>query len=226
MTIFTVVMMTYTVGLKTTLIALTALPFLTIFVFSILKPMQLRSRRVQDSFSDMTNEVQENIAGIHSIKAFVIENNRSDSFSRVNQDYKRKNIDMMRLSALFDPVVFLISGISLVIFIMYGVYRLIDGNISLGDFVATLDYLRLMVWPLIAIAMVVNSFQRGIASMTRINEILAVKSQIVETTAPTKVDLQNVKIEFKNVSFRYDEKSPWVLKNISFILENQKALLF
>ncbi|MGB4609250.1 MAG: ABC transporter ATP-binding protein [Saccharofermentanales bacterium] len=224
MTIFTVIMMIYTVGFKTAFIALTALPFLTIFVFSILKPMQLRSRRVQDSFSDMTNEVQENISGIHNIKAFGIENNRSRSFSRVNQDYQRKNIELMRLSALFDPIVSLISGVALVIFIMYGIYRLMDGSMSLGDFVAIVDYLRLMVWPLIAIAMVVNSFQRGIASMTRINEILAVKSKIIETADPAKVDLTNVKIEFKDVSFRYDQKSPWVLKNISFVLENQKSI--
>ncbi|NLJ70529.1 MAG: ABC transporter ATP-binding protein [Clostridiaceae bacterium] len=224
MTIFTVIMMIYTVGFKTALIALTALPFLTIFVFFVLKPMQLRSRRVQDSFSEMTNEVQENISGIHNIKAFGIEDNRSRSFSRVNQDYQRKNIDMMRLNVLFDPIVSLISGIALVVFIVYGVYRLLDGSMTLGDFVAIIDYLRLMVWPLIAIALVVNSFQRGIASMTRINEILAVKSRIVESTAPAEVDLSSVKIEFRDVSFRYNNKSPWVLKNISFVLENQKSI--
>ncbi|HHU53056.1 MAG TPA: ABC transporter ATP-binding protein [Clostridiaceae bacterium] len=224
MTIFTGIMMIYTVGLKTAMIALTALPLLTIFVFTVLKPMQLRSRRVQDSFSDMTNEVQENISSIHNIKAFGIENNRSRSFSRVNQDYQRKNIEMMRLSALFDPIVSLISGIAFVIFIIYGIYRLLDGSMSLGDFVAVVDYLRLMIWPLIAIAMVVNSFQRGIASMTRINEILSAESKILETAAPSKMDLNNVKIEFKDVSFRYDKKSPWVLKNISFVLENQKSI--
>ena len=171
MTIFTVIMMIYTVCFKTAMVALLALPFITVVVFSMSKPLQRRSRAVQDTFSELTTEVQENISGINSIKAFGIEENRAGSFGIINKDYQTKNMDMLRMSALFDPLIQFIAGIALVIFILYGIRRMLIGSMSLGDFVAVLNYLRMMVWPLMAIGMVVNSFQRGIAAMGRINEI-------------------------------------------------------
>lgn len=224
MTFFIIVMMIYTVGLQTALIALIALPFLTVFVLTISKPMRKRSRRVQDSFSDLTNEVQENISGIHNIKAFGIEQNRSESFNQINKAYQEKNINLVKITALFDPIISLISGIAFVIFLLYGIYQIFYGYMSLGDFVAIVNYLHMMVWPLIAIGMVVNSFQRGIASMTRINEILAAKSNIVETDSPSQINMDKIRIEFRDVSFRYQENQPWIIKNINFVLEDQKSL--
>ena len=228
MTLFTVIMMIYTVGFKTAVVALLALPFITVVVFSMSKPLQRRSRAVQDTFSELTNEVQENISGINSIKAFGIEENQAGSFEKINKDYQTKNMDMLRMSALFDPLIQLIAGIALVIFILYGIRRMLVGNLSLGDFVAVLNYLRMMVWPLMAIGMVVNSFQRGIAAMGRINEILAAEAKVKETTTPGKIsfstDDDSVRIEFRDVFFRYADNLPWILRGVSFTLEGKESL--
>lgn len=225
MTLFTVIMMIYTVGFQTAMIALLALPFITVVVFSMSKPLQRRSRAVQDTFSELTTEVQENISGINNIKAFGTEGIRSESFGETNQKYQAKNIDMLRMSALFDPLIQLISGIALVIFILYGIRYMVVGGLSLGDFVAVLNYLRLMVWPLIAIGMVVNSFQRGIAAMGRINEIFAAEPKVKEAASPSKInESEELRIEFKDVYFRYGGKLPWVLEGVSFTLEGNKSL--
>ncbi|MDD2426747.1 MAG: ABC transporter ATP-binding protein [Eubacteriales bacterium] len=229
MTLFTVIMMIYTVGFATAMVSLLALPFITVVVFSMSKPLQRRSRDVQDTFSELTTEVQENISGINSIKAFGIEENRSESFEKINKKYQEKNMAMLRMSALFDPLIQFISGAALVIFILYGIKRMSSGSLSLGDFVAVLNYLRMMVWPLIAIGMVVNSFQRGIAAMGRINEILAAEPKVKEAASPSKIskhgaDDQALKIEFRDVCFRYADNLPWVLKGVSFTLEDNESL--
>lgn len=231
MTLFTVIMMIYTVGLKTSLVALLALPFITIMVFAMSKPLQYRSREVQDTFSELSNEVQENISGINNIKAFGIEDRRSSDFAEVNNKYQEKNMGMLRVSVLFDPLIELISGISLVIFILYGINRMLEGSLTLGEFIAVLNYLRMMVWPLIAIGLVVNSFQRGIAAMGRINEILASQPKVVEADSPTKLSkgdtpLQDrgLSIEFRDVWFRYAEGLPWVLQGVSFELKGGQSM--
>lgn len=163
MTIFTVGMMIYTVGLRTAAVALLALPFLTVMVYGLTGPLQRRSRDVQDTFSEMTTEVQENISGMASIKAFGIEADRADAFNVINERYREKNLRLVKISAFFDPLISLISGVAFVIFLFYGVRRIIVGELSLGDFIAVISYLNMMVWPLIAMGMVVSSFQRGIA---------------------------------------------------------------
>ncbi|HZJ91399.1 MAG: ABC transporter ATP-binding protein [Clostridiaceae bacterium] len=228
MTLFTVFMMIYTVGFQTAMVALLALPFLTVVVFSMSKPLQRRSRAVQDTFSELTTEVQENVSGINSIKAFGIEENRSESFGEINKDYQTKNMDMLRMSALFDPLIQFISGIALVIFILYGIRRMLIGSLSLGDFVAVLNYVRMMVWPLIAIGMVVNSFQRGIAAMGRINEIFTAEAKVKEAVSAVKIDESEdegpVRIEFRDVYYRYADNLPWVLEGVSFTLENNESL--
>lgn len=224
MTLFTVFMMVSTVGLKTSLVALLALPFLALTVSTMAKPLRNRSREVQDTFSELTNEVQENISGIHNIKAFSIEQNRTDVFAEVNEKYQEKNISLLKLSSFFDPLITFISGIAFAVFIIYGIRSIRQNEITLGDFIAVIQYVRMMVWPMVALGMVVNRFQRGIASITRINEILAQESDIKESDNPISIPLDKVKVEFRNVSFRYSEKEPYILENVSFVVEDQKSL--
>lgn len=229
MTIFSIAMMIYTVGLRTTIVSLLALPFITVIVFSMSKPLQRRSREVQDSFSDLTNEVQENITGISNIKAFGIEDKRSDDFSQVNEMYRQKNMGMLKLSVLFDPLIECVAGFALVIFIFYSSNLLLRESLTLGDFIALLNYLHMMVWPLMAIGLVVNSFQRGIAAMGRINEIFAAEAKVRESAVPAKMadykaGDKKLTIEFKDVWFRYADDLPWVLQGVSFKLQDKKSL--
>lgn len=219
MTVFTVIMMIWTVGVKSAFIALISLPFLTMAVILISKPIRNRNTEVQNSFSDLTTEVQENLSGIRVIKAFATEKNRGESFAEANDDYRRKNIRLARLDGLFNPLIMLISGVSFVVFIYYGSMEIIAQRMTLGDFVAIINYLYMIVWPLVAMGMVTNNFQRGISSMNRLNEIFASKPVVQEATYTENLPLAQGKVEFKNVSFRYGKDEPWVLENVSFVVE-------
>ena len=224
MTLFTVIMMVYTVGIRTAGVALVALPFLTVMVYKMGGPLQRRSRDVQDTFSEMTTEVQENVSGIASIKAFGIEEDRAGAFAQINDQYRSNNLRLVKIAAFFDPLISLISGIAFVIFLFYGVSRIVLGELTLGDFIAVINYLNMMIWPLIAMGMVVNSFQRGIAAMTRINEILVAEPRVQESRNPVTMDEGGSHIEFKNVWFRYGDNLPWVLEGVSFTVEPQESL--
>ncbi len=224
MSVFTIALMIYTVGIKTALVGLLALPFLSIMVAFVAKPLQNRSRAVQDTFSDMTIEVQENLSGISSIKSFVIEENRSDSFSKVNKQYAKDNMALVRIAAIMEPMVSLISGAAFIIFLFYSINQMVHGQLTLGDFLAVQTYIMMMIWPLIAMGMLVASFQRGIAAMSRINEILNSKAKVKEPHIPMQAAEGETTIEFKDVWFRYADDLPWVLEGVSFKLEPHKSL--
>lgn len=224
MSFLTVFLMIYTVGLKTALMGLLALPFLGILVYLMAKPLQKRSRDVQDTFSDLTIEVQENISGIGSIKAFVIEENRFHSFNQVNEKYRKDNMALVKISAIFDPMIGLISGIAFVIFILYSINEMVMGRMSLGDFIAVSTYINMMIWPLIAMGMVVSNFQRGIAAMSRINEVLSAKAKVTEPQHTVTPEDTYTTITFRDVWFRYGEDLPWVLEGVSFQVPAHKTV--
>lgn len=224
MTIFTVVMMVSTAGLKTTAVALVSLPFLVIAVVKIIRPLNRRSRIVQDTFGELTTEVQENLSGIRVIKAFAIEDNRSHSFESINEKYSDKVMDLNWVDGLFDPMITLISGFSFFVFIIYGANGVLSGTITVGSFVAIIQYLDLIIWPLIAMGLVISQFQRGVSSMERLNEIFRTQAKVHENEFATKLDDPKGKVEFKDVSFRYNSDSSWILKDVSFTLEPGHSL--
>lgn len=219
MTIFTIIMMVYTVGFKTAAISLVSLPFLAFAISKIAPPIQRRSRKVQDSFSDVTTEVQENFSGIRVIKAFATENDRGNSFENFNEIYRKKNMDLMKVDSLFDPLINFISGISFVVLIYYGATQILNGSMTLGGFVAAVHYLYSIIWPLIAMGLIANTFQKGIASMTRLNEVFATESTVQEKEDAIDLEEFSGKITFKDVSFRYGKDLPWILRHVSFELK-------
>lgn len=219
MTIMTVVMMIITVGLKTSAFALIALPFIAIAVSAISKPTQKRSRIVQNTFSDMTTEVQENLSGIRVIKATGIEVERSDRFQQVNELYRKRNVDLVKIDGLFDPVITTLSGFSFAIFLIYGAGEVLAGRNTIGDFVAVINYLYMIVWPMVALGFIANNFQRGIASMKRINEILVQKPGIKEVEHPVLLENPKGQLTFEDVSFRYRTDMPYVLEHVNLDVE-------
>jgi ATP-binding cassette subfamily B protein len=224
MTILTIVMMVATVGLKISLVALTALPFISLVIGAISKPVQLRSRMVQNTFSDLTTEVQENLSGIRVIKATGVEALRARSFAVVNERYKKNNMDLVKLNGLFHPIIDLFSGLSFVVFILYGSHQILTGVITLGDFVAVVNYLHMILWPMIALGMIANMFQRGIASMDRLNQIFKVDPKIKEEENPISLKKPDGSVRFDNVSFRFAPGLPLVLKEVSFQVNSGESL--
>lgn len=224
MMILSLIMMERTTNLRLTAIVLATLPFTTIFVVKFGRIIHGRFKKVQEAFSDLTDTIQENFSGIRVIKSFVQEDLATEQFKTVNEDNFQKNLNLVKISGFFRPFIELVSAISFLLVIFYGGKEVILNRISLGDFVAFNSYLSLLIWPMMALGYVINIFQRGAASMERINTILDQESEIKEIENPIELDSPKGKVEFKNVNFKYQTGKDYALKDINFTVEDGNTL--
>lgn len=223
-TVLTFVAMIKTTNIKLTLIGLLTLPFIALIVSKFGKVVNRRFRIVQESFSNLTNTVQENFMGIRVVKSFVQEEEEINNFLNVNQDNLKKNLSLVKVSGSFFPLIQFMASISFLLVLWYGGTQVIRDEIMLGDFVAFNTYLGLLVWPMMALGWVVNLMQRGAASMDRINAILAEKPEIIDSSDAVKLEHFNRNITFENVSFKYPNSTKYALKNIDFYIPNGNTL--
>ena len=222
----TIFMMVQTISLKLTLIALLPLPFMAFITSRFGKMIHHRFRNAQESFSKLTEKVQENFSGIRVVKSFVQEEEEVGKFTNANQDYVEKNMHLVRIQAIFHPIVQFISGLSLLVVLAYGGLLVINREITLGDFVAFNSYLGLLTWPIMAIGQVINILQRGAASMARLNEIFQTKPEIVDNPELTNPDLRSIKgdIKITQLTFKYPGVSQPVLSNITLQIPKGNTL--
>ncbi|MGF7056556.1 ABC transporter ATP-binding protein [Brassicibacter mesophilus] len=223
MTISAVIMMFHTANARLTILALFPLPFLAIMVGKFGKLIHLRFKDVQDSFSNLTDKVQENFAGIRVVKSFVQEEKEIEKFTKSNQHNFKMNIRLIKVWGIFHPLIQFISSLSFLVVIWYGGMLVIKREISLGDFIAFNSYLGLMVWPMIAIGQVINVLQRGAASMERLNDIFNEKPDIYDNNT-LNVSHIDGKVEFKNLSFKYPGSENYAIRNIDVNIEKGRTL--
>ncbi len=197
---------------KLTLYSLIPLPVLTIAVTIFSSRIFYRFQKVQEQFSSISVGVQENLTGIRVVKAYVQEGNEKRKFKQLNQDYMDKNISLVKIWGLFFPFIMLIAGIGMVIVLWLGGRLVMGGKISLGQFVQFNGYLMMLTWPMMALGWAINLVQRGSASMGRLIEILDQAPEIKDSEYLEDIRTLEGEIEFKNVSFAYDNKV--ILKNI------------
>lgn len=224
LTVATVVSMLLVADWRLTLLALLPLPFLAWTVTHFGRKIHRRFRRVQESFSEMTDFVQENLAGVRVIRSFAQEAAEEEKFDEANRGYVRANMHLVRISALFQPLVQLVSGLSFVVVLGYGGILVIRGTISLGDFVAFNSYLGMLTWPVMAVGFVINHLQRGSASMERLNVIFAQESEVKEAADPLPVTRLQGRIEVRHLTFTYPGSTTPALKDVSFRLEPGETL--
>lgn len=224
LTVITIIAMISITSVKFTFISLLSLPFISIFGKKFSQVIHKRSRKVQEAFSNLSNQTQESFSGIRVIKSFVQENQVIDEFLNVNQDNFEKNINLVKVSGLFGPLTQFISSISFFIVILYGGRLVIFNEMTLGSFIAFINYLSILIWPMMAIGWVINLVQRGLASLERINEILDTKPDIKNThNSKDFYDIQG-NISFDNVNFKYKTASTNALNNISFDIKQGETL--
>ncbi len=189
---------------KLALVVLTPAPFVSFAVIYFGQRIHERFQVIQGMFSDISSRVQENLSGVRVIRAYVQEKAELREFDRLNQDYIEQNIRLAKLSGLFMPLLQGLIGITFLLVLWVGGYRLLTGHINLGSFVMFNTYMGILVWPMIAMGWVVNLMQRGTASLTRINEMLQAKAGIA---VPDKVlalpDPLRGDIEFREVEVHY-----------------------
>jgi ATP-binding cassette subfamily B protein len=212
---------------KLTLYTLLPLPVLSFFVYNFSKKIHKKFTLIQEKFSELTTRAQENFSGIRVIKSYVREDYEIDEFTKLSQDYLKKNMDKIKIQALFMPVLYMTAGLSTIIAIGAGGKMVIDGTLTLGTILAFVSYLGMLIWPTIAFGFVANLIQQSSASMKRILKILNEPYEISDSDkTKNEIQLLNGEIEFDNVSFRYGDNLPWVLKNINFKIEKGKTAAF
>ena len=220
----TLAVMLLTIDWRLTLLGLLPLPLLALSSWGLGRAIHARFRRVQDIFSDLTDRVQENLSGIRVVKAFSRTQAEEQAFARVNRRYLEANLHLHRVDAAFDPLIEFLTALGFVIVLGYGGSLVLDGVISLGDFVAFVSYLGMLVWPMLAIGWVVNLLERGAASMERIDAILAERPEITDPPRPAPVRRLRGRIEVRNLTFRYRPDLPPALEDLTVTVEPGRTL--
>ena len=173
-------------------------------------------------FSDISAHAQENFSGARLIRAFAQEEAQIASFDKANREYIRRGLRLVQLMGMLWPTLEFVLGLALCITLLVGGHEVLTHRITVGNFVAFNTYMMMMTWPIIAVGWVVNLFQRGTASIIRINELLTEQPTIDDRDADPGVpsDLKvSGEIEFRNLTFAYPSETTnpvEVLHNISF----------
>lgn len=203
-----------------TFYTLVPLPLLSFFVYQLSKRIHKKFTLIQESFSDLTTKAQENFAGIRVIKSYIREDGEIEAFTKQSEDYLKKTMDKVKIQALFQPILYTIAGISIIIVVWIGGSMVIDNKLTLGDITAFVLFLGMLIWPMIAFGWILNIIQQASASMKRLIKILNEKIEITDSKL-TRYSIKSIrgKIEFKNVSFRYKDSLPNVLEGINLVIE-------
>lgn len=208
-----------------TIYSLLPLPLLSILVYKVGKIIHEKYTLIQEKFSDLTTKAQENFSGIRIIKSYVREESEINAYKKLSQEYLQRNMNMIKYQAIIQPILFLITGMSIIIVIWLGGYKVISNEMNLGEITAFIAYLNILIWPMIAFGWVLNIIQQAEASMKRLNKIFA-ESNEIEDSKETINSLTEINgdIEFKNVSFKYGEHLPLILDNVSLKIPKGSTL--
>ena len=199
-----------------TLFAMIPMAILPVAVVWFGRRIHTRFERIQEQFSTISNFAQENLSGIRIVKAYVREQDQSERFAALNREYMSRNMALARVWGGFFPTLQLFGGLAAVVVLWLGGRQIIDGQITVGDFIAFGFYLTLLMWPMIAVGWVTNLVQRGAASMERIDALFAEPVVITDPEHPVVLSDVRGDIEFDDVWFRYPGTERWVLEGISF----------
>ena len=172
-----------------------------------------RFETIQEQFSWLTTLTQENVSGIRVVKAYNQEQAFIRRFKDANEEYIDKSLALVRIWGTFQPLLSLLLGVSLVGLIWYGGLQVIQKTITLGDFVAFMAYLTMLTWPTIALGYVINVFERGSASMQRINHLFDSKPEVADSRAAS-LAIPRGSIQVSKLTFAYNGTP--ILSNLSF----------
>ncbi len=202
---------------RLTLYAMIPMVLLPPLVLGFGKVIHRRFEAIQEQFSTLSTMVQENLTGIRIVRAYTQEEEQARQFDVLNQEYRGRNMGLAVSAGAFYPLLMLMAGLGMVVVIWIGGAEVIAGTITVGDFVAFGFYLALLTWPMIALGWVVNLFQRGSASMGRLDRILRTEPLVAIPENPRTFDEMRGEVEFREVSFTYPGTERPVLTEVSFV---------
>ncbi|MBB5316364.1 ABC transporter ATP-binding protein [Tunturibacter empetritectus] len=211
----------YRISPRLTFFAFVPLPMASVLVQYFGNRIHRRFERIQAMFSDISAKAQENFSGARLIRAFAQEDAEIDSFETANLEYIKRSLHLVRLMAMLWPTLEFVLGLSLMITLLVGGHEVVSHHISVGQFTSFNVYMVQLTWPMIAVGWVVNLFQRGTASVVRIDELLKQQPAITDQdVTPQQLrrfeDAEEITgdIEFRNLTFAYPD-APAVLKDIN-----------
>jgi ATP-binding cassette, subfamily B, multidrug efflux pump len=199
-----------------TLVAWAPMPIASILVQYFGRKIHSRFERIQASFSEISAQAQENYSGARLVRAFAREDSQIGLFERLNREYIRRSLRLVQLMGMLWPTLEFVLGVSMIITLMAGGHLVIAHRMSVPEFVEFNVYMIMLIWPIIAVGWVVNLFQRGTASVKRIDELLQSEPTIDDRAADPAIPSDAVlrgEIEFRDLSFSYGDTP--VLRGIS-----------
>jgi ATP-binding cassette subfamily B multidrug efflux pump len=206
-----------TVNVRLTIFTVLPLPVLALTIYYVNNIINFRSEKIQQRLSVLSSFVQENFSGIRVIKSYVREASIRKSFAGESENYKIHSMALVKVQALFFPVMLLLVGLSNVIIMYVGGVEVMKGNITPGNIAEFIVYLNMLTFPVMSLGWVTSLIQRAAASQKRINEFLHEKPEIVSPNVA--VHTVKGRITFENVSFFYPDTGIHALKNVSFTAE-------
>lgn len=180
--------------------------------------IQRASLRVQRQMSRMSAHVQENLSGMHVVKAYVQAEPQTARFADLNEDYRDRSMDLARYRGMINPIMVALHGFTVLVVLWYGGWLTLRGQAGVADLVAFILYLNVLAWPMAAFGWMISLVERGRAAMERLEEIFQVEPAIADPDRPASMTDGERGIEFENVSFAYDDggsREP-VLRDLSF----------
>jgi ATP-binding cassette, subfamily B, multidrug efflux pump len=191
---------------RLTLVALVPLPLASILVQSLGRKIHERFERIQAMYSEISAQAQENFSGARLVRAFAQEEAQIAAFEKSNKENIRRGLRLVQLMGMLWPTLEFVLGLAMAITLLVGGHEVLSHRISIGDFVAFNTYMVMLTWPVIALGWVVNLWQRGTASVVRIDELLSDKPTIdnaeADSSIPANLTLRG-DIEFRDLSFSY-----------------------
>ncbi len=206
-----------------TLYTILPLPILSVAIYKLSKEIHKRTTIVQQYLSKLSAFTQETFSGISVIKAYGIEPQTSVNFDELSTTSKENQLNLVKVEALFFPMMILLIGVSNLVVIYIGGLQYINGQIeSLGTIAEFIIYVNMLTWPVATVGWVTSIVQQAEASQKRINEFLKIEPEIINTVdTHTKITGD---ISFKNVAFTYDDTNITALKDVSFSIKHGQTL--
>ncbi len=187
-----------------TLMLLIPVPIVAFIVSYFGRKIHHRFERIQSKLADLTAQVQENIAGARLVRAFTQEEAEQERFAETNREFIRRNRSLIKVQAMFWPTLEALVMVAFLFVLILGGRAVLAERISVGGFLAFMQYMFILTWPMIALGWVVNIIERGLASLERLNVLLAAEPEVKDRPQPNAPTDIRGEIEFRNLSFRYN----------------------
>ena len=218
-----VIIYMYNVSPRLTLYTILPLPLLSYIIFKLSTEINVRSTTFQQYLSKISSFTQEIFSGVRVVKAYALENQYQKNMVDLANESKTKSMSLAKVQSLFGPLMIALIGVSNLVVIYFGGMMFIDGTIkSIGTIAEFILYVNMLTWPVASIGWVSSLVQEAEASQKRINEFLKVQPEIKNKT--TENSIINGEIQFKNVTFTYEDTEITALDNISFTIKKGETL--